>query len=416
MPSPEIARRRMMYSEFELKSRYLEDIQRTIREFEQMAADLERQVSTRGRPNGRARPLASLILDTRRSRSTAARQSSAVGPSAAPETRCRGYRLRSGFSARGAAARRGGHLTRPRSTGGECGAYHFLQPLAGPRIRSVVDNRDSEFLAQHLDRLPKIVAPLCCGFGECRVWEIRAVAHARSVFLDSNLAARDELPCVRIREWYAECPPNTSILARTRYTSCDAQGLSGDGMAQTANLVKPSSTFVIRRHTKSFRSAPPISGDKPLQRAHKVRPTPAPCRWRISRQSTETKRLNKKSPYGGLNAQCGHFKSHFSLSRKRLCRLAIPNSEPEMWMGGRREVRYAGHKDLLSAKEPGVTIEHVSGGVSLSKKKKKPKDKAKCAVDDDDEGRIRRHDWVPVKEEQGVSARSPIRQHHMGTR
>ena len=44
MPSPEIARRRMMYSEFELKSRYLEDIQRTIREFEQMAADLERQV------------------------------------------------------------------------------------------------------------------------------------------------------------------------------------------------------------------------------------------------------------------------------------------------------------------------------------------------------------------------------------
>ena len=44
MPSPEIARRRMMYSEFERKSRYLEDIQRTIREFEQMAADLERQV------------------------------------------------------------------------------------------------------------------------------------------------------------------------------------------------------------------------------------------------------------------------------------------------------------------------------------------------------------------------------------
>ena len=44
MPSPEIARRRMMYSEIERKSRYLEDIQRTIREFEQMAADLERQV------------------------------------------------------------------------------------------------------------------------------------------------------------------------------------------------------------------------------------------------------------------------------------------------------------------------------------------------------------------------------------
>ena len=44
MPSPELARRRMMYSEIERKSRYLEDIQRTIREFEEMAADLERQV------------------------------------------------------------------------------------------------------------------------------------------------------------------------------------------------------------------------------------------------------------------------------------------------------------------------------------------------------------------------------------
>ena len=34
----------MQYREFERKSRYLEDIQRTIREFEEMAADLERQV------------------------------------------------------------------------------------------------------------------------------------------------------------------------------------------------------------------------------------------------------------------------------------------------------------------------------------------------------------------------------------
>ena len=43
MPSPEIARR-MMSSEIERKSRYLGDILRTIREFEEMAADLERQV------------------------------------------------------------------------------------------------------------------------------------------------------------------------------------------------------------------------------------------------------------------------------------------------------------------------------------------------------------------------------------
>ena len=34
----------MQCREFERKSRYLEDIQRTIREFEQMAADLEHQV------------------------------------------------------------------------------------------------------------------------------------------------------------------------------------------------------------------------------------------------------------------------------------------------------------------------------------------------------------------------------------
>ena len=80
-------------------------------------------------------------------------------------------------------------------------------------------------------------------------------------------------------------------------------------------------------------------------------------------------------------------------------------------MGRRREDRYAGHKDLpVSAKEPGVAIEHVSSDVALAQ----PAAKAVRAVDDDDEGRIRRHDWVPVKEEQGVSARSPIRQHRSG--
>ena len=43
----------------------------------------------------------------------------------------------------------------------------------------------------------------------------------------------------------------------------------------------------------------------------------------------------------------------------------MPDLEPEMWMGRRREDRYAGHKDLLSAKEPGVAIEHVSSDVAL---------------------------------------------------
>ena len=183
------------------------------------------------------------------------------------------------------------------------------------------------------------------------------------------------------------------------------RAISGDGMARSPNLVK----LVIKKHANSFRSASPISGDKPLQRAHKVRPTPAPCRWRFSRQSTETKRLNKKSPYGGVNAQCGHFKSHFSLSRKRLCRLAMPDSEPEMWMSRRREDRYAGHKGLLSAKEPGVAIKHVSSDVALRKCVAQPAAKAVGAVNDDDGERICRHDWVPLKEEQGVYARSPIR-------
>ena len=69
---------------------------------------------------------------------------------------------------------------------------------------------------------------------------------------------------------------------------------------------------------------------------------------------------------------------------------------------------------LLSAKELGAAIEHVSSDVALRKCVAQPAAKAVCAVNDDDGGRIRRHDWVPLKEEQGVYARSPIRQHRSG--
>ena len=81
-------------------------------------------------------------------------------------------------------------------------------------------------------------------------------------------------------------------------------------------------------------------------------------------------------------------------------------------MGRRREDRYAGHKDLLSAKEPGVAIEHVSSDVALAQ----PAAKAVRAVDDDDEGRIRRHDWVPVKRSKAFPPAVPFDSIVVGTR
>ena len=56
----------------------------------------------------------------------------------------------------------------------------------------------------------------------------------------------------------------------------------------------------------------------------------------------------------------------------------------------------------------------MSSDVALRKCVAQPAAKAVCVVNDDDAGRIRRHDWVPLKEEQGVYARSPIRQHRSG--
>ena len=139
MPSPEIARR-MMYSEFERKSRYLEDIQRTIREFEEMAADLERQVRIEEDRTGvrdRSHFSYSTLAEAAAQRRDNLRQSVQV---AARETRCRGYRLRSGFSARGAAARRGGACPPPGTGEGKSGAYHLATGGIAKRLISKTEN------------------------------------------------------------------------------------------------------------------------------------------------------------------------------------------------------------------------------------------------------------------------------------
>ena len=116
MPSPELARRRMMYSEIERKSRYLEDIQRTIREFEQMAADLERQVRTEEDRTGvrdRSHLSYSTLAEAAAQRRDNLRQSVQV---LREKLAAAVVRLRSGIlSPRGAAARRGGAPDRRRA-------------------------------------------------------------------------------------------------------------------------------------------------------------------------------------------------------------------------------------------------------------------------------------------------------------
>ena len=165
---------------------------------------------------------------------------------------------------------------------------------------------------------------------------MRAVAHARSVFLDFEPDVRDRLPSVRIREWYAEWPPNTSIFVRTRDTCAELFQVTAWLDLQTwSNLLQPS----LSRSMQNRR-----------------------CGW------AEDAKID-------------------TLDTKAF---------------------------LLSAKEPGVAIEHVSSDAALRKCVAQPAAKAVCAVNDDDGERIRRHEWVPLKEEQGVYARSPIRQHRSG--